>query len=62
MQLFWQFAICINDDSALTRDLYYLGKVLARKYKLLRMTYTVFLIGTIISVVAFVVAYSRYVA
>ena len=53
-----------NDDiyEALTRDLYYLGKVLARKYKLLRMTYTVFLFGTIISVVAFVVAYSRYVA
>ncbi|WP_224491294.1 Pycsar system effector family protein [Robertkochia flava] len=53
-----------NDDiyEALTRDLYYLGKVLARKYKLLRTTYTVFLIGTIISVIAFVLAYARYVA
>lgn len=52
------------DDSesiyeALTKDLYLLGKVLARKYKLLRMTYTVFLVGTVISVLAFVVAYAQ---
>ncbi|THD69738.1 HD domain-containing protein [Robertkochia marina] len=51
-----------NDDiyEALTRDLYYLGKVLARKYRLLRMTYMVFLIGTVISVITFIVAYSYY--
>ena len=39
------------------KDLYYLGVVLNRKYKLLRLTYTVFTIGIIISVVAFVVAF-----
>ena len=38
------------------KDLYYLGIVLNRKYKLLRLTYTVFTIGIIASVVAFVVA------
>lgn len=39
------------------KDLYYLGIVLNRKYKLLRLTYTVFTIGIIVSVVAFVVAF-----
>ena len=38
------------------KDLYYLGIVLNRKYKLLRLTYTVFTVGIIASVVAFVVA------
>ena len=39
------------------KDLYYLGIVLNRKYTLLRLTYTVFTIGIIASVVAFVVAF-----
>jgi hypothetical protein len=39
------------------KDLYYLGIVLNRKYKLLRLTYTVFTIGILVSVVAFVVAF-----
>ena len=39
------------------KDLYYLGIVLNRKYKLLRLTYTVFTIGIIASVVVFVVAF-----
>jgi len=39
------------------KDLYYLGIVLNRKYKLLRLTYTVFTIGIIASVIAFVVAF-----
>lgn len=39
------------------KDLYYLGIVLNRKYKLLRMTYTVFMIGILASVVAFVWAF-----
>ncbi|WP_312767998.1 Pycsar system effector family protein [Epilithonimonas sp.] len=39
------------------KDLYYLGIVLNRKYKLLRLTYTVFTIGIIASVVAFVIAF-----
>lgn len=42
---------------SLTKDLYFLGLVLNRKYKLLRTTYTVFMIGIIISVIAFAVAF-----
>lgn len=43
--------------NALTRDLYYLGLVLDRKYKLLRITYTLFTIGIILSMLAFVWAF-----
>jgi len=42
--------------NSMTRDLYYLGKVLERKYKLLSITYTIFMIGTILSVVSFAYA------
>lgn len=42
---------------SLTKDLYFLGLVLNRKYSLLRTTYTVFMIGIVISVVSFVVAF-----
>ncbi|MBS3738389.1 Pycsar system effector family protein [Mesohalobacter halotolerans] len=42
---------------ALTKDLYLLGVVLARKYKLLRLTYTTFSIGIVLSVISFVVAF-----
>ncbi|MFC5044943.1 Pycsar system effector family protein [Aquimarina hainanensis] len=41
----------------LTKDLYYLGIVLNRKYKLLRVTYNVFMAGIIISVIAFLIAF-----
>ncbi|WP_439901100.1 Pycsar system effector family protein [Winogradskyella luteola] len=41
---------------ALTKDLYFLGKVLERKYRLLRITYTVFMIGIIISLISFGIA------
>lgn len=41
------------------KDLYYLGLVLNRKYKLLRITYTVFMIGILISVAAFVFAFKN---
>ncbi|MFT4806551.1 MAG: hypothetical protein ACI9YE_003786, partial [Psychroserpens sp.] len=43
--------------SSLTKDLYFLGLVLNSKYNLLRVTYTVFMIGIIISVIAFAVAF-----
>lgn len=42
---------------SLTRDLYYLGVVLARKYYFLRLTYTVFMWGLIIAVLAFGVSF-----
>ena len=43
--------------SSMTKDLYFLGKVLNRKYKILRITYTVFMIGIIVSVLAFAIAF-----
>ena len=42
---------------SLTKDLYFLGLVLNRKYKLLRITYTVFALGIIISCIAFALAF-----
>ena len=42
---------------SMTKDLYFLGVVLARKYRLLRLTYTVFMVGIIVSVIAFVYAF-----
>lgn len=39
--------------SSLTKDLYFLGLVLDRKYKILRLTYTIFIIGIVVSVLAF---------
>lgn len=43
---------------ALTRDLHSLGIVLARKYKLLRLTYTVFVVGILISVISFLIGFA----
>ncbi|SDR86628.1 Predicted metal-dependent phosphohydrolase, HD superfamily [Formosa sp. Hel1_31_208] len=43
--------------SSLTKDLYFLGLVLNRKYGLLRLTYTVFMIGIVVSVICFAVAF-----
>ncbi|MCG9793393.1 Pycsar system effector family protein [Flavobacterium algicola] len=43
--------------SAMTKDLYLLGKVLDRKYRILRLNYNVFIIGIIISVLAFFISY-----
>ncbi|WP_108869380.1 Pycsar system effector family protein [Aquimarina aquimarini] len=40
------------------KDLYFLGKVLHKKYKILRITYMVFMIGIITSVVSFIVAFN----
>jgi len=53
----WAMNEMLKDQSymynTLTKDLYYLGKVLDRKYRILRLTYTIFVAGTIISLIAF---------
>jgi hypothetical protein len=49
-----------NDEnlySIMIKDQYSLGKVLAKKYKLLRIAYNVFMFGIIISVLTFVFAF-----
>tara|TARA_R110002073_G_scaffold108336_3_gene243355 strand:- start:28202 stop:29398 length:1197 start_codon:yes stop_codon:yes gene_type:complete len=43
--------------SSMKKDLYFLGLVLNRKYGILRTTYTVFIVGIIISVLAFAVSF-----
>ena len=40
-------------------DIYYLGEVLSKKYRLLRISYTIFMIGLILTVIAFVIAISQ---
>ena len=41
---------------SLIKDIYFLGVVLGRKYKLIRIAYYIFMIGIIISVIAFALA------
>ena len=40
---------------SLIKDIYYLGKVLGKKYKFLRIAYNIFMFGFVISVLSFVV-------
>jgi predicted metal-dependent HD superfamily phosphohydrolase len=41
---------------SLIKDIYALGVVLARKYKLIRLAYNIFMIGIVVSVLAFAIA------
>lgn len=60
-QFEWAMNEILKDQThvynSLTRDLYYLGKVLNRKYKLLRITYAIFMVGIILSVSAFIITF-----
>ncbi|TLP75715.1 Pycsar system effector family protein [Maribacter sp. ACAM166] len=60
----WAMAQLIKDKdyiySSLTKDLYFLGIVLERKYRILRWTYTIFMIGMVLSVIAFGIAFKFY--
>ncbi|MBC3787563.1 Pycsar system effector family protein [Spirosoma utsteinense] len=57
----WGIQELMKDNSylygSMTRDIYYLGLVLAKKYKLLRITYNVFMFGFVTSVLAFLVVF-----
>lgn len=56
----WAMSIMMQDKdylySSLVKDIHQLGVVLARKYKLIRLAYTVFTIGIVVAVVAFTLA------
>ena len=56
----WAMTTMMRDPdylySSLIMDIHQLGVVLARKYKLIRLAYTVFMIGLLISVFAFMIA------
>ncbi len=57
----WGMMEMIKDSdflySSMTRDLYFLGKVLAQKYKYLSFCYSVFMYGLIVSVIAFAISF-----
>ena len=57
----WAVNELLNDReyllNSMIKDLYYLGLVLERKYRLLRVTYNIFMIGIIVSVITFVWAF-----
>ncbi len=42
----------------MVKDLYFLGRVLHKKYKILRITYTVFMVGIISSAISFIIAFN----
>ncbi|HEY6504156.1 MAG TPA: Pycsar system effector family protein [Chitinophagaceae bacterium] len=56
----WGMKELMNDREylygSMIKDIYFLGKVLAKKYKRLRSSYTVFMFGLIIAVLSFIVA------
>jgi hypothetical protein len=58
----WAVNEMMKDNSylynSMIKDLYFLGIVLERKYKLLRITYNIFMIGIIISFLAFFLAFN----
>ncbi len=60
-QFEWAMNEIIDDRgfiyNSLMKDLYLLGVVLNRKYRLLRITYTIFMIGIILSVLSFIITF-----
>lgn len=47
-------------NSSMIKDIYFLGVVLARKYKFLRISYNIFMFGLILAILAFGVAFFLY--
>ena len=60
----WAIGELMKNDKNLygtmIKDQYALGKVLAKKYKLLRVAYSVFMFGIILSVIVFVLAFTNF--
>ena len=42
---------------SLIKDIYYLGKVLGRKYRFLRIAYNIFMFGFVLSILSFIIAF-----
>ncbi len=57
----WAMKEMMNDREylygSMIKDIYFLGKVLARKYKFLRLSYNIFMFGLVLSVAAFIIAF-----
>lgn len=56
----WGMKEMMNDSEylydSMIKDIYYLGKVLARKYHFLRISYNVFMYGLVVAVLSFAIA------
>lgn len=61
----WGMIEMMNDSnylySSLIDDIYFLGKVLGKKYRYLRFAYNIFMYGIIVAVIAFVIANIFYI-
>ncbi|MFM9911108.1 MAG: Pycsar system effector family protein [Chitinophagaceae bacterium] len=57
----WAMKEMMNDREylygSMIKDIYFLGKVLARKYKFLRLSYNIFMFGLVVSIAAFIIAF-----
>ncbi|WP_243230361.1 Pycsar system effector family protein [Flavobacterium pectinovorum] len=57
----WAMNELIKDSqyiyNSMIKDLYHLGIILEKKYRLLRITYNIFMLGIFISVLAFLIAF-----
>jgi predicted metal-dependent HD superfamily phosphohydrolase len=57
----WAMKEMMNDKEylfgSMIKDIYFLGIVLARKYKLIRISYNIFMFGLVISIIAFGLAF-----
>lgn len=60
----WGMVEMMNDSnylySSLIDDIYFLGRVLGKKYRFLRFAYNIFMYGIIVAVIAFVIANIYY--
>ena len=41
---------------SMIKDIYYLGKVLGRKYRFLRIAYSIFMFGFVVAILSFIIA------
>ncbi len=57
----WGINYLMNDEkllySSLSKDLYYLGLVLAKKYRYLYICYNIFMVGLVIAMIAFIISF-----
>jgi hypothetical protein len=62
----WGMVEMMNDSnylySSLIDDIYFLGKVLGKKYRFLRISYNIFMYGIVVAVIGFVIANIIYIS
>ncbi|WP_336515294.1 Pycsar system effector family protein [Pollutibacter soli] len=57
----WGIKQMMNDKeylyTSITKDIYFLGVVLGKKYRLLRISYNIFMFGLVVAIIAFITAF-----